>query len=115
MKSLKVAVFSFVGLAVTAIVAKVTAACPDLISSAGAIGMAAIGGAGTYLLRRPVEKAGGKALVLGVLGAAVAGVIDTVNSMCGADFVHQLPTLAVAGLWVAVGLYLRSPHETTPQ
>lgn len=111
MKALKVAVFSIAGLLLTSLVAQFTAACPDLISSLGAIGTAAIGGAATYLMRKPLVKAGGKALVVGVIGAAFAGAVNAVTSVCGADFIHQAPSLAMAGVWVAIGLYLRAPHE----
>ncbi len=111
LKALKVAAFSIVGLLVTSIVAQVTAACPDLISSLGAIATAAIGGGAAYLMRKPLTKAGGKALILGVVSAAFAAGVNAVTSVCGADIIHQLPSLAMAGAWVALGLYLRSPQQ----
>lgn len=111
LKALKVAAFSIIGLLITSLVAQLTAACPDLISSLGAILTATIGGGMTYLMRKPLTKAGGKALIFGVVGAAFAAGVNAVTSVCGADFVHQLPSLAMAGAWVALGLYLRSPKQ----
>lgn len=107
----KTAVFALLSAVSTAVVAQFSGACPALLTDLPAIATAVVGGVITYLMRKPVQSPGVKALLTGAFGAAVAGGMQALSQACGADFVHQIPALATAGLWVGLGLYLRAPHE----
>lgn len=105
-------VFGLLGLILTSIVAQVTAACPGLEANVGAILTAAAGGAIAYLLKSPPH--GAWAVVTGVAGAGFAGLMQQVQTICGATFIHQLPTLAMAGVWIGLSHYLQAPSQAPP-
>jgi len=112
-RALMTAVFAVVGAVLTAIVAQYTAACPALLTNLSSILTAGFGGGATYFfLRKPLQNAAGKATITGLLGAAVAGLLQQVTALCGSDFVHQLGPLAMAGVWIGLGHYLQAPHES---
>lgn len=111
MGKLKAVGFALAGAIATGVMAQVTGACPGLIGAAPAIVTAALGGIMTYWMRKPLTSAAGKATLAGCGAFALATVVEQVKQVCGGDFVQQLPTLAVAGLWVGVGLWLKAPHE----
>jgi hypothetical protein len=108
----KVVLFSLLGAVASGAVAQITGACPDLLSAAPAIAMAGVGGAVTFLMRKPLQSAGTKALLTGLGSVVFAGVVQQVNEVCGAGFVDKIPALAVAGAWVGLGLWLQAPHES---
>jgi hypothetical protein len=108
---LKTALLVLAATVSTAIVARVTSACPDLLSEWGTIVTAALGAGATYLVARPKAGAVGKSLLAGLGGAAVAAFLAQLQEVCGADFVKQLPALLTAGAWVGVGLWLKAPHD----
>ena len=95
MGHLKTAAFGLLGALLTAVVAQVTAACPGLLAALPSILTACLGGAITYTLaKRP---AGVGLTVGGVVGALLAPLQMSLQSVCGSDFWQSLPTLAVAG------------------
>jgi hypothetical protein len=108
----KVVLFSLLGAVASGAVAQITGACPDLLSAAPAIAMAGVGGAVTYLMRKPLQSAGTKALLTGLGSVVFAGVVQQVNEVCGAGFVDKIPAIATAGAWVGLGLWLKAPHES---
>lgn len=105
MGKLQAVLFGIVGAVATAVVAQVTAACPDLLSQAPAILTGSVGAAIAYLWPK---QSGAKATLAGATAALVAGLMQQLQAACGADFVHQLPTLATAGLWLGIGAWLQS-------
>lgn len=96
------------GAVVTAVVAKFTTACPDLVANLGAIGTAAAGGAWAYLQAR--GKQPGQSIVLGMGGAGVAAATVQIKLLCGPDFFTVLPTIATAGVWVGIMAWLKAPQ-----
>ncbi len=116
MGKLKTVVFALAGAVLTAVVAQVTGACPSLLAEGPAIVMAGAGGLLSYWSRKPLTAAAGKAVATGVIAgafaAAVAAVAAKVDVVCGAGFVDKLPSLAMAGVWVGLGLWLKAPHES---
>jgi FtsH-binding integral membrane protein len=105
----KTTLFGLCGAVLTAIVAHVTAACPGLIASLPTLVTAAFGAMLAYAWsKQKVASAG----VTGFLAAGVAAVGQHLASVCGSDYVHQLPALAMAGFWVGLGAWLKSPHQS---
>ncbi len=111
MGKLKTVLFA-VGAAVsTAVVAQITGACPELLSAAPTIITAVVGGIATYLMRKPLSNPGVKAAATGIGGFVVATLAQQLDLVCGVGFVKKLPALAMAGVWVGLGLWLKAPHE----
>jgi hypothetical protein len=120
-KKLKVVVFGLGAAVTSALMAQVTGACPTLLANLPTIMVAtatgAFGGLATYLMRRPLQKAGGKALVTGAAAAVVASFgatfVPQIELVCGPGFVDKLPSLITPALWIALGLWLKAPHESS--
>jgi hypothetical protein len=108
----KVVLFALAGAVLSGAVAQITGACPDLVSALPAIIMAGVGGGVTYLMRRPVNKPATKALLTGAVGVAFGAAVQQLDQVCGPGFVDKVPSLAMAGAWVGLGLWLRAPHES---
>ena len=94
------------GAVLTAVVAKLTTACPSLIANLGAIGTAALGGAWAYWQTR---KDVTHSLILGLGGAGLAAATVQIKLLCGPDFFTVLPTIATAGIWVGIMAWLKAP------
>lgn len=116
----KILLFGLGAAVSSAVMAQVTGACPGLLANLPTILIATltatVGGLTTYLMRRPLQNAGGKALATGAITAAVAAfaatLVPQIEVVCGQGFVKHLPQLAVAGVWVGLGLWFRAPHES---
>ena len=98
---------ALLGAVATAVVAKLTTACPDLVANLGAIATAALGGGWAYLFAK--EKQVGQSLVLGVMGAGLAAATVQIKLLCGPDFFTVLPTIATAGAWIGLMAWLKAP------
>lgn len=96
------------GAVITAVVAKFTTACPDLIANLGAIGTTAGMGAWAYLQAK--GKQPGQSIVLGMAGAGLASATVQIKMLCGPDFFTTLPTIATAGVWIGIMAWLRAPN-----
>ena len=107
--ALKTTAFGLAGAILTAMVAHVTAACPDLLASLPTIVTACFGSLLAFAWSKQKVQAAG---VAGFCAAGLAAVGQQISAICGADFTHQLPALAVAGLWVGLGAWLKSPHQS---
>ncbi len=112
MGKLRVVGFALVGAVLSGALAQITGACPDLMSALPAIIMAGVGGGVTYLMRRPANRPATKALLTGAGSVVFGVVVQQVNQVCGPGFVDKIPSLAMAGAWVGLGLWLRAPHES---
>lgn len=108
---LKTALFALGGMLFTAVVAKLTSACPDLLSSGGAILTACIAGGVAFWMKRPKAAPVATSLVIGFITAVGAGGIDALRSICGTAFITQLPTILTAVGWTTLGLWLTHPRE----
>ena len=108
---LKTAAFALVGMALTAGVAKITEACPDLMNSGGAILTACVSGGIAYWMKRPKDTPVGSTLLVALVTAIAAGGIDAIRNVCGTEFMTQLPTVLTAVGWSTVGLWLAHPRE----
>lgn len=113
MGKLKTVAFALVGAVVTGAVAQITGACPDLLSALPAISMAGIGSGITYLMRKPLQGAKTKALLMGAGAIVIGSFVQQINSVCGAGFTDKIPSLAMAGAWIGLGLWLKAPHESS--
>lgn len=96
------------GAALTAIMAKLTTACPDLLANVGPLLVASGGGAWAYVKLK--EKPAGSFFV-GVASAFVASGGVYLRQLCGPDFFTTLPTILTAGAWVGLMAWLRQPKE----
>ena len=109
--TLYTALVGLVGAVGTAVVAKLTTACPDLFANIGAIVTAGIGGAWAfYAAKRPV----GGSLVRGAAAAGIAAIIGQIKLMCGPDFMTVAPTILTAGAFVGAMAWLNSPKDAPP-
>jgi hypothetical protein len=113
MGKLKTVAFALVGAVVTGAMAQITGACPDLLSALPAISMAGIGSGITYLMRKPLQGAKTKALLMGAGAIVIGSFVQQINSVCGAGFTDKIPSLAMAGAWIGLGLWLKAPHESS--
>jgi hypothetical protein len=99
---------ALVGAVATAVVAKFTTACPDLVANLGAIATAAVMGSWTYLQTKGEQP--GHSVVLGLGGAGLAAATVQIKLLCGPDFFTVLPTIATAGVWVGLMAWLKAPQ-----
>lgn len=113
MGKLKTVAFALVGAVVTGAVAQITGACPDLLSALPAISMAGIGSGITYLMRKPLQGAKTKALLMGAGAIVIGSFVQQINSVCGDGFTDKIWSLATAGAWIGLGLWLKAPHESS--
>lgn len=112
MGHLKAVGFALAGAILTGVLGAWTGACPGLVASLPAIGVALIGSFVTIYMRKPLTAAAGKAAGTGVVAFGIATAAEQLKLACGADFVAQFWTLALAGAWVGLGLWLKAPHES---
>ena len=110
MGRLKPAIVGLGGGIVTAILANIWSACPDLKAQLVAIGFAAVGGAVATYMIRPKQAAGLKATLAGIGTLILGGIVTRVTAICP-DLIAQLPALAMSGVTVGIGLWLRSHRE----
>lgn len=94
------------GAVVTAVVAKLTTACPNLLSNVGPLVTASLGGAFAYVKLRENWKG---SIFVGAATAFIASGTIYLQQLCGPDFFTTLPTIATAGIWVGVMAWLRMP------
>ena len=99
-------VVGLAGAVATAVVAKLTTACPDLFSNFGAVVTAGIGGAWAFAR---VKENWTTSLILGAGAAGLAAMTVQIRLMCGPDFFTVAPTVAMAGIWVGVMAWLKAP------
>jgi hypothetical protein len=111
MKILLATVYALLGCVVTAIVAQFTGACPTLVANLGAIVTAGLGGFFAFVANRPKDQPGGKAILSAALAAGIAAIAAQLKIVCGAGFVEQIPTLAMAGVWVGVGVFVSTKYH----
>lgn len=97
-----------ISLIVTALVGHVFQACPSLSTQYLAILTAGIGGGFTLWLK---ARTGGQAATIGTLVTVIGvGLKTQLDTVCPGLWTN-LPTLASAGFFVGLGLWLNSPHE----
>ena len=99
-------VVGIAGAVATAVVARLTTACPDLFANFGAVATAGLGGAWAFVR---AKENWGTSLILGAGAAGLAAMSVQIRLMCGADFFTVAPTVAMAGLWVGIMAYLKAP------